>query len=87
MGSFFTQQIKTGTDRLFILGCSKLESGDPWQKISNYGSWVTLELFGAINEEMDFTVATGDGNSPWKYQTFRIQFDRSQRYLLYVGNY
>jgi len=48
---------------------------------------VTLELFGAINEEMEFTVATADGNSPWKYQTFTIQFDRSQRYLLNIGDY
>ena len=57
------------------------------EKVTNYGSWVTLELFGAINEEIEFTVATADGYSPWKYETFQVRFDRSQRFLLNIGDY
>ena len=63
-----------------------LSPGIP-QKVENYGSWVMLELFGAINEEIEFTVATNDGNPQWNYETFQIQFDRSQRYILNIGDY
>ena len=57
------------------------------EKVTNYGSWVALELFGAINEEIEFTVATNDGNPQWNYETFRVRFDRSQRYILNIGDY
>ena len=55
--------------------------------MTNYGNWMTLELFGAINEEIEFTVATNDGNPQWNYETFRVRFDRSQRYILNIGDY
>ena len=57
------------------------------EKVTNYGSWVTLELCGAINEEIEFTVATTDGSSPWNYETFQVRFDRTQRFLLNIGDY
>ena len=53
------------------------------KQINDYGSFLTIELFGAIGEEIEFTTGRFSEEENIQTQVEWIKFDRSQKKMLY----
>ncbi|CAG5103218.1 Oidioi.mRNA.OKI2018_I69.chr1.g671.t1.cds [Oikopleura dioica] len=53
------------------------------KQINDYGSFLTIELFGAIGEEIEFTTGRFSENEEIQIEVQSIKFDRSQKKMLY----
>ena len=57
------------------------------KQINDYGNFLTIELFGAIGEEIEFTTGKIDQDENIFLNTRIVKFDRSQKAVLYFYDF